>query len=283
MKLENSILIATSIAPYSRLNIQEKAISSWIDHGFAVQSLNTINEINLLQPKFPNVEFIIQARTASLTVGKPMIYINDILHHFRSQNHKIVGILNSDIFLTNEFNLIQYFSIMAENSLIYGPRTEVEEFNSNRGTLDPLGFDFFFFDRSFINCWPETEFCLGLPFWDHWFPLIPLLLNLKVKCLKKEFALHIPHPTSRDDSFFAFNNIFASIVINLMNTNPEFGKNFNTAEYQILRANVSNMDIKNNTRKVEKKHVDKLAIFYDDLTKFVIKFLNSRSERVALD
>ena len=93
MKLENSILIATSIAPYSRLNIQEKAISSWINHGFSVQSLNTVNEINLLQPKFPNVEFIIQARTASLAVGKPMIYISDILHHFRSQNHKIVGII----------------------------------------------------------------------------------------------------------------------------------------------------------------------------------------------
>ena len=283
MKLENSILIATSIAPYSRLNIQEKAISSWIGHGFAVQSLNTINEINLLQPKFPNVEFIIQARTASLAIGKPMIYISDILHHFRSQNHKIVGIINSDIFLTNEFKLIEYFSIMAENSLIYGPRTEVEDFNTSKGTLDPLGFDFFFFDRNFLNCWPETKFCLGLPFWDHWFPLIPLLLNLKVKCLKKEFALHIPHPTSRDDSFFAFNNIFASIVINLMETNSEFGKNFDTAAYQILRTNISDMDIENNTRKIEKNNVDKLAIFYDDLTKFVIKFLSSRSERVSLD
>jgi len=283
MKIENSILIATSIAPYSRLNIQDKAISSWIDHGFAVQSLNTINEINLLQPKFPNVEFIIQARTASLAIGKPMIYISDILHHFRSQNHKIVGIINSDIFLTNEFNLIEYFSIMAKNSLIYGPRTEVEDFNTSKGTLDPLGFDFFFFDRNFLNCWPETKFCLGLPFWDHWFPLIPLLLNLKVKCLKKEFALHIPHPTSRDDSFFAFNNIFASIVINLMETNSEFGKNFDTAAYQILTTNISDMDIENNTRKIEKNNVDKLAIFYDDLTKFVIKFLSSRSERVSLD
>ena len=106
---------------------------------------------------------------------------------------------------------------------------------------------------------------------------------MKVKCLKKEFALHIPHPTSRDDSFFAFNNIFASIVINLMETNSEFGKNFDTAAYQILRTNIGDMDIENNTRKIEKNNVDKLAIFYDDLTKFVIKFLSSRSERVSLD
>jgi len=84
------------------------------------------------------------------------------------------------------------------NSAVFGSRIDIDSLdNLNEGTPFP-GFDYFFFDKQIIPCYPKTEFCIGLAWWDYWAPLIPLACKLPVKKLITPIAYHIKHPGLKD-------------------------------------------------------------------------------------
>ena len=255
-------LIATSIVPGGRIDIQAAAVKSWLDMGFTVTSLNSPEEIDGLRNTIPRVEFAAQMRTGKLEAGKPVIYISDILHHLKQSGETIVGIVNSDIYLPPNPNLITYIEGHAKGGLLFGPRQEVPEFGSSEGKMDPFGFDYFFLDPEILRVWPETRFCLGMPFWDLWFPLVPIFAGVPAKKLISPIARHIPHPTQRDDSFFLFNNEFAGAVL------PELG---DLAEYKglVLEADTP-------------EGMENLALWLDGLTRRAIGYIDGNAEKIEL-
>ena len=191
--MTNTPLIATSIAPNNRLEIQKKAIDSWNRGGFAISSLNTPIEIDALKNDFPEVQFIPQLRTAQAFVGKPMIFIADILQYLKSTSSTNCAIVNSDIFFTAPTEFHALLLAKTKDSFVYAPRYEVDRWDSDHGHFDLLGFDLFAFDRSFISDWPESHFCLGMPSWDHWFPLLSVLAGRSAKKIISSTIRHIPH------------------------------------------------------------------------------------------
>jgi len=265
------IFVATSIVPNHREEIQFKATKSWQLRNLNVLSLNSHQELKQLTDKYPHVNFIENNRTGKLLTEKPVVFISDLLHSLRLTKAQTLGIINSDIIVDGSSDFFKEIISLTKMGLVYGPRLDVFKMSDADGVLDPFGFDFFFFDRSFINVWYESQFCLGMPFWDYWFPLMVLLnKKLAIKLITDKFR-HVIHPTNRDNSFFLFNDYFAQeIIMKIQKNEIGFGSNFDISEYHTLRLNAEN--------KIEHNYNENLIKFYDGLSKYVLKFLGNTSQ-----
>ena len=292
--MAHTLLIATSIAPHDRLNVQRKSVESWQNAGMKVISLNTQEEIKKLAPNFDKVEFIPQIRTGNSLFGKPYIFISEILNYLKTTPYTICGIINSDINLIENSKLSNFLIEQAQDCLVYGPRFQVDSFKSSKGSIDPLGFDYFIFDQHLITDWKETHFCLGLPSWDHWFPLVSILTGRRIKKLISPIARHIPHDTPADRDVIAFNNEFISQIIKYFALNernlsklisPHSAILFNKFEfvkrYQTLIKNIQNTE--QASAKTKFNHYEKLALFFDEFTRHSIHFLDKNSEIIKFE
>lgn len=184
--------IATSLAPCKEMDIQREAVCSWQKIGFTVISVNCEEEITILKPHFPTIEFVRVFKDARKQYGKPYVYFDDIITVLLKQDCKVCGIVNSDIQLVKT----ELYSLLlkeAVGSLIYGSRTDVEKLTSTGGEVVQEGFDYFFFDKSVIAAYPPSAFCLGLPCWDYWAILAPLFSGIPVKKVMTPHAYHIKH------------------------------------------------------------------------------------------
>ncbi len=289
-----SLTVGTSIVPARRIKIQQEAIATWQDAGLSVVSFNNTEEVSLLERDFPDVMFIQVHRTGDYFTGRPVIFISDILQNFAQRDDVVFGIINSDIYLDNFDSLASFLHKNAKNSFVYGPRLEVRSLNDKSGSIDPFGFDYFFFDRKFLHIWGEEKFCLGMPFWDHWFPLAPLLAGYSVKLLAEPIGRHISHPTDRDDSFFIFNDLFVQFIIHNMDqeaatkhsasSNKEISRldlPDLATNYKRLKQNAQNAEANNLNPSEIREQYEKLAVFFDSITQKVILFLKEYSQSIS--
>ncbi|BBD09303.1 glycosyl transferase family 2 [Desulfovibrio ferrophilus] len=161
--------------------------------GFEVESLNPPEEIPLVQPHFPEVRFIPVARSAKETLGKPLVYLDDLFAHFSSSGRQICGTVNSDIILRGAPDLVQRIESEAEGSFVFGSRLDVPDEHATHGDMYSQGFDFFFFDRKLLPLYKKTEFCIGAPWWDYWIALIPILGGFPAKQVRTPMAYHPMH------------------------------------------------------------------------------------------
>jgi FkbM family methyltransferase len=192
---KNSLAIATSIAP-GNIENQRAAIESWILLGFEAVSLNSREEINQLQSIYKNVTFHEVKRDARADAGRPLVYLDDLFAYLCDSGTKICGIVNSDIRLKSDGDLISFICKQAENSVVFGSRTDVDSPEQTAGEIYAKGFDFFFFDKDLLKHFPKSQFCLGLPWWDLWIPLIAQQKGLTVKYVESAIAYHIKHPVN---------------------------------------------------------------------------------------
>ncbi|GAH51661.1 unnamed protein product, partial [marine sediment metagenome] len=199
----SKLTIATSIAP-KNLKKQAKAIESWTKLGFDVVSLNCGEEINILQESFPDVKFVQAKRDARNTFGKPFIYFDEFLEYFQENDCEFCGIVNSDIFLIGDKGIISFIQSQARNALVYASRVEIDSLEVLRGEVYEDGFDFFFFHKLLISCFPKSDFCMGVPWWDYWALLIPALEGFQIKKFVTPFAYHIKHSFNWDNEQWIF-------------------------------------------------------------------------------
>jgi glycosyltransferase involved in cell wall biosynthesis/ADP-heptose:LPS heptosyltransferase/tetratricopeptide (TPR) repeat protein len=195
---KDAIVIATSIAP-KEIDKQVKAINSWHKLGFEVISVNNPDEIEILREHFPLVNFVEAKRNAKELLGKPYIYIDDILEQLKTAGCNICGIVNSDIFLVANENTLSVIRKEAENSFVYGSRVEVDSLDNLNGELYDRGFDFFFFDKSLIELFPKSDFCIGATWWDYWLPLVSILTQCRTRMFVTPFAAHVRHRYKWDE------------------------------------------------------------------------------------
>ena len=295
----DGIVIGTSIAPNERVGIQREAITSWLNAGFLVQSFNAPDEIDRLTDGFDGVEFVSMERSGQGISGRRVIYISDMLFQLRAGGSPVCGIINSDILLTASNNFRRFVGTQADGSLLYGSRLDVASWDDRNGRLDPYGFDYFFFDRDLIPKFGETQFCLGMPFWDHWLPLASLLSGQSVRKLVSPIARHITHPTSRDDSFFAFNTYYVKVLLELTGRisakghdgcNGKRHREFKAFADQLgsyqLEALIQNTEGELARAEDEKLQMESLATLaktYDQVTQSVVLFLDRNSKRINFE
>ncbi|MEG4212273.1 FkbM family methyltransferase [Microcoleus sp. S13_B4] len=197
----NRVAITTSIAP-GNIENQRAALESWRLLGFDAVSLNSREEISQLQPIYENVTFHEVKRDARAEAGRPLVYLEDLFIYLRDRGTKICGIVNSDIRLKADGDLISFICQQAENAVVFGSRTDVDSPEKVGGKIYAKGFDFFFFDKELLKQFPDSQFCLGLPWWDLWIPLIAQQKGLTVKYLETAIAYHVKHPVNYINDFW---------------------------------------------------------------------------------
>jgi glycosyltransferase involved in cell wall biosynthesis/MoaA/NifB/PqqE/SkfB family radical SAM enzyme/GT2 family glycosyltransferase len=198
-KRYTSPTIATSIAPRG-IDLQKRVIQNWVDLGFQIISVNSSEEIQTISNAFPEVDFVLAKRDAKEMLGKPFVFLDDVLIHLRSIDSEIIGIVNSDIFFTKNKHFLPFIQNEAKNFLVYGSRVEVDCLDSLQGEIYNKGFDFFFFPKAWLDDFPKSRFCIGATWWDYWLPLIIYLAGHKSKKLVSPTAYHLKHSNKWDQA-----------------------------------------------------------------------------------
>ena len=190
------VTVATSIAP-KNIELQKKAIATWQELGFDVISINSAREIQQLEASFPAVNFVEATRDASAIAGKPYVFFDDVLSALKSSSSEICGIVNSDIYLLDK-KLVDVVVREGQKAFLFGSRVDIPSLDRRDGRFHFWGFDFFFFNRSVIDIYSQTDFCLGAPSWDYWAVLLPMVKGVAVKQLISPCAFHVRHPARYD-------------------------------------------------------------------------------------
>lgn len=190
--MNDSIIIVTSIYP-ARVQSQQEAITSWQRLGFAVISLNLTGESEEIRNLFPGVSFVTVNRPPAEKTGL-RIYLREIFAGIQQLPGLIFGIVNSDIVFMAKESFHEFIVHSVGDGMIFGSRLDMEGEGGCVLHGNPPGFDYFFFNRNILSVYPDTGFCLGMPVWDYWFPLMPLLAGCSVTKLESPVAYHRVHP-----------------------------------------------------------------------------------------
>lgn len=205
----SDITIATSIVPRN-LELQRAAVNTWLELGFRVISINSAAEAAIVAQNFPDITLKIIDRTAESVTGKPYVYFDDVCKALAESGANICGIINSDIFLKADSEFADFAKDAAKTGLLFGSRIDVDSLENIDGEKYIYGLDFFFFDKKLIALYPESEFCLGAPWWDYWAPFVLMSRGVPCRELISPLAYHVRHETKWEGSLFAdFGRIFS--------------------------------------------------------------------------
>jgi hypothetical protein len=183
------LLLATSLVPGADTALQTAAVDSWRSMGATVFSVNGAAEVAALSPKYPHVTFVTPPATAERIAGKPVPFIHDLMGTLRKACAErggpaadcTVGIINADIHLRFQPAQIQALANGARDAVILGSRVDlpsasaVDAFKPTGSETYSVGYDYFLMSGNLLDDFADSPFCLGMPFWDYWLPLIALL------------------------------------------------------------------------------------------------------------
>ena len=224
------IVLATSLVPQRDHAVQAAAVASWRAAGFAVISVNGAKEADLVRHEFPGVEVVAVERTAEQFAKKPVPFIHDLLGALRQActganlADCTVGIINADIYIRPLPDLARTIRREAKGALLLGPRVDVpsraafETFVATGTETYSIGYDYFLMSGDLLADFTDSPFCMGMPFWDYWMPLVALLQGRPLKAITTPVALHVAHDTRWDDNIYLFFHALISYVIELCRT-----------------------------------------------------------------
>ncbi len=192
--LGDSVTVITSLMPRNQAN-QPAAVRSWQTLGLHVVSMNNPEEIRELKPLYKGVQFVEAARTGQQLYGKPLVYFDDLTALARARRDVVTGIINSDIIIQTDIDLRRWLLREVRGALALGRSEDVTAATDPPAHLYADGFDCVFFDSGIVRHYPASNFCLGVPWWDYWAPLAPLLQGISLKSINQPSVrlLHVLH------------------------------------------------------------------------------------------
>ncbi len=215
------ITIATSLVPGRRDRVQHTALTSWTAAGFYPISVNVAEEIASLRTEFPTVAFVTASRSGRKIAGKPVPFITDLLKaaDHRHDGPRLIGLFNADIILRPGTRLAETLTAEAGGTVVMVPRVDIPSLDA--ATSFPptgnhafsVGYDGAFLDTSFLAALPDNAFCLGMPFWDYWLPMMALLQDRPLKSIASAEALHVSHDTAWDQTIYFYFHALVSDLI----------------------------------------------------------------------
>ena len=134
-----------------------------------------------------------------------------------------------------------------------------------------------------------------MPFWDHWFPLIPILNGHTVKKLISPIARHVTHPNSWSANTLAFNDEFVRILIDYQMRDIQTQNNqklsqvltaFNAIEiqhpYYQIKAKLQEQPDQSLDNPKTYSCIEDLAKLFDRVTRDTLKFIENHSQIIKL-
>ena len=297
------IILATSLVPLRDHALQAAAVASWRAAGFAVISVNGAAEAAKVRIEFPGVEVVTAARTAEQFAKKPVPYLHDLLAALRAAcagkplNECTVGVINADIFMRPLPDLAPVIRREAKGALLLGPRVDVgarAEFETFAPTGDEtysIGYDYFLMSGDLLDDFAESPFCMGMPFWDYWMPLVALLKGRPLKTITTPVALHVAHDTRWDDTIYLFFHALISYVIELCRSSTRRDLSAEARQFDLMFDALSHIYAGVFARGTEtppgasgpaEDGVAALADFYDRFQQVAVHHIKSRATPISV-
>ncbi len=297
------IILATSLVPQRDHALQSAAVASWRAAGFAVISVNGAKEADIVRTEFPGVEVVTAARTAEQFAKKPVPYIHDLLAALRAACAGrdlaacTVGIINADIFIRPLPDLAPVIRREAKGALLLGPRVDVaaraefQSFTPTGNETYSFGYDYFLMSGDLLNDFAESPFCMGMPFWDYWMPLVALLQGRPLKAVTTPVALHVSHETRWDDTIYLFFHALISYVIELCRTGTRRDVSAESRQFDLMFDALSHIYAGVFARGTEpapgantppEAGVAALADFYDRFQQVAVHHIKSRATPISI-
>jgi hypothetical protein len=173
----------------------QRCIASWVAAGHRVVSVNTPEEIAKLGDRFVGVEFLPVERSAVATIGRPLIYMSDLLEACASAPEDAVGITNADIYLHAPERLRAVLPRIDGRTLIYAQRLDVDDLD-DPSEAEPysFGMDCFLFSPSMVANVGDEGFIFGECWWDYWLPIVAAKRGYRLELVDPPpFLKHLRH------------------------------------------------------------------------------------------
>jgi hypothetical protein len=211
----NPITLLTSISPRG-LVAQQDAITTWLENGFRVISVNDHSEVQALASAFPDVEFVQPSTTLQAKLGKPYVPIREVLEIAKSIPGA-TAIINSDIKFIHRSGMEAVLRDLASSShrhIYVSSRLDItnpiEQISSEladagipaitNGEQYIFGFDFLLtdaetWDTVYTSLSREHDhlYALGVPWWDYLLPMRIDSLGIRISCFCPPIISHDWH------------------------------------------------------------------------------------------
>ena len=300
---EGFCILATSLVPGRDRELQAAAVASWRQAGFEVISVNGENEAGAVRAAFPGVAVIRAPRTGEQFARKPVPFIHDLLKSLRTAcvglklEDCTVGVINADIFLRPLPDLIPTLRREAKGSLVLGPRIDVTDASAFAGYQPTgtetysVGYDWFCMSGDLLSDFADSPFCMGMPFWDYWMPLVALLKGRPLKTVTSPTALHVHHETRWDDTIYLFFHALISYIIEMCRTSTrrdvsaearQFDLLFDVLSYLYAGVFARGTEVPAGKSEPTAEGVTALADFYDRFQQVAVHHIKSRSTPISV-
>lgn len=152
----------------------QMCVNSWLEAGYKIYSVNSEKEATAVATLYPDIKIIKTSRDGSVKVGRPLVYISDIISSAIDANEKNFALINADImFLKNAASVLKGW--VPENGFVYSTRLDIDDLAGNNPRLHG-GLDFFILKTIDVRELNLTDMLFGTPWWDYW---LPFILNLR--------------------------------------------------------------------------------------------------------
>lgn len=215
------VTLYTSVFP-GDLERQRFALASWAAAGFSLVSLNDPQEHREVTAAWatlddpPPVSFRVVPRSLREKIGRPLVFLDDILAQRDTDGKSHLGIVNADVGLRDADTLR---ALLAERpfDLFYASRLDVDAATDPTGTQYDGGYDLFIMTRAVAAVVPPSEFCLGRPFYDYFIPCVALLHGFSTAECRRPIIDHVRHPVRYDPSELVNNTVrMANVLLDIV-------------------------------------------------------------------
>jgi hypothetical protein len=138
--------------------------------------------------------------------------LNSILDAIKYIDCDNCAIVNSDIILNKKI------SKSVSDGILIGTRWEISDDKNKKPYPFSYGYDLFIFNRKVMNLFYNSNYVIGMPWWDFWIPMISIKSGIKVYHIKNHLISHRTHPINYDkDVFISFGEyLYQDIMLNLL-------------------------------------------------------------------
>ncbi|MBL8630424.1 MAG: hypothetical protein JNM81_12380 [Rhodospirillaceae bacterium] len=286
-----TVSVATSVVPGREQALQAAALASWAKAGFSVVSLNAPHEATQVQAEHPTLKVMTATRTAEKAAGKPLPLISDLLQaaQHADPTADVVGMMNADIILREGPQLRTTLLTAASKATVLVPRVDLPNlvacanFQPSGTETYSVGYDGAFLPANAVSSIPESIFCIGMPFWDYWLPLMSLLQGHGLNVIASPVALHVDHPTRWNKSVYVF---FHALVGDMMSVLKHERKNATTPALEIVSdvLHHSYNDIFERATRPDATDASQetLAALYDRIQEVVVHHIKAKAKAVLV-
>jgi hypothetical protein len=190
-------------------------VNSWLEAGYTIYSVNSEKESSSIASLYPDVNIIEVNRDGSHIVGRPLVYISDIIKLAIQSNQRYFALVNADIMISKDASAALKGWI-PENGFAYSTRLDIDDLSGKNPRVHG-GVDFLILETKDVVEIDLPDILFGTPWWDYWLPISLNCRGINGRRLIKNNAPVITHlfhdeRWSHTDLFDNFNLFIAELI-----------------------------------------------------------------------